>query len=238
VDEVILAVASLDRVPEELARFRATFSSHEQARAERFAAGRLREHWVAGRGLLRALLARATGSDPAGLRFTYAEHGKPALDPVSAPWIQGPSLTFNVSHSNGMALYALARGREVGVDLELVQQRRTDQLARRYFCPEETGWIEGHPEDLRREAFYAIWCAKEAYQKACGLGLALGLSAFCFTLDDQGPTALLRQDGVPDAPARWTVHRLLPAPGFRGAAVVEGPVRALRLHRWDGPAAG
>jgi 4'-phosphopantetheinyl transferase len=183
---------------------------------------------------LRLFLAKATGGGPARLRFAYGEHGKPSLERASAPELAGTPLTFNMSHSHGHALYALARGREVGVDIELVRPRRTERLARRFFCPAESEWLLRLPEERRRDAFYALWCAKEAFQKACGRGLSLGLSSFCFALGEQGPTALAWQQGEPAAAGRWSVERLAPAAGFEAALVSAGVPGRLRLHGWCG----
>ena len=222
--EVVLICAPLDLAAEELARLRATFSPHEEARARKFAP-QFRDRWVAGRGLLRRLLGDATGVDPAALRFSYGVHGKPALDPQSAPALPGGALSFNVSHSGGLGLYALARGLEVGVDVEQLRPRKTDQVADRFFHPRESARLRAiTDEQERRAAFFALWCCKEAFIKATGKGLSQSMSSFEFALGDDGPFAMLWHAGDPQAAARWSVHQAAPAAGYAGALIAErGP---------------
>jgi 4'-phosphopantetheinyl transferase len=84
-----------------------TLMVDERQRAERYIFQRDRTHFVVARGLLRVLLGRYLRQDPQHLRFTYGPHGKPAL----ATDMGGVTLHFNVSHSYGLALYAITHGR-------------------------------------------------------------------------------------------------------------------------------
>lgn len=219
--EVVLICAPLDLPQEELAGLRATFAPREEARARKFAP-QYRDRWVAGRGLLRRLLARVTGGEAAALRFSYGAHGKPALDPASAPALAGAPLTFNVSHSGGLGLYALARGREVGVDVEHIRPRRSDQVADRFFHARESARLRAIADDAaRRAAFFAIWCCKEAFIKATGAGLSQSMSSFEFALGDEGPTAVLWHRDDPQAARRWWLTAQRPSPDYAAALVAE-----------------
>jgi hypothetical protein len=40
----------------------------------------------------------------------------------------------------------------------------------------------------------------------------------------------------PDEVARWSLRELVPAPGFLGALVVEGPIGTVTLLEWAGDA--
>jgi len=219
--EVVLVCAPLDVPPDDLARMRATFAPREEARAQRFAQ-HYRDRWVAGRGLLRRLLAQATSGEPAALRFAYGAHGKPTLDPRSAPPLEGPPLTFNVSHSGALGLYALARGREVGVDIEQIRARRSDQVADRFFHRSESSRLHAiQNEEQRRAAFFAVWCCKEAFIKATGAGLSQSMSSFEFALGDAGPEAVAWHRDDDAAAARWSVHLLSPSAGYAAALIAE-----------------
>jgi 4'-phosphopantetheinyl transferase len=161
-DEVLLLSVPLDVTSERIAQFRGTFAPREQQRADRYATDELRNRWVAGRGLLRELLAAALGGAPGEIGFTYGAHGKPALDPWSAPSPSdgGPPLTFNVSHSRGRGLYALGRGRELGVDLEEMRARKSDGVANRFFAAGESAALRAiDDEQARRRSFFLIWSA-------------------------------------------------------------------------------
>ena len=229
--EVLLVCASLDLPGPTLAALRQTLEPSEVARAERFATAELQARFVASRGLLRRLLGQATGAAPGALRFRYGHQGKPELEPAGAPG-GDPAVTFNVSHSQGLALYALARGVALGVDLEAVRGRRSDEVADRFFHPDESAWLRTLPDGERREAFYAIWCAKEAFIKATGNGLSQGLASFSFALGRGGPERLgwLRDD--PQGPERWALHPLDPAEGYRAALVTAGHGLRPRGFAW------
>ena len=87
-------------------------SPDERERAERFVFARDRDRFVAGRAFLRLLLAQYLGCEPRALRFRYGPHGKPALADERS------DLRFNLAHSGTLAVCALARGSELGVDVE------------------------------------------------------------------------------------------------------------------------
>src|SRR5574341_799522 len=195
----------LDLVPEQTARLHATLSSDERERSARFRFERDRQRFVAAHGQLRELLARHLDSEPGRIRYVHNAFGKPALDPEF-----GGRLRFNLSHSGGLALIAIAADAELGVDLELIRtEPDLAEIARRFFSPAEAEQLRSLPDPLRAEAFLSCWTQKEACLKACGGGLA-------FALD-------LRVASSELAAARhWSLYPLRPAAGFVGALAIEG----------------
>src|SRR5262249_34513654 len=109
--------APLDRRPEECRRLSETLSEDERQKAARFHFEVHRTRFIVCRGLLRGLLMRYLGVAAGDLQFSYGQYGKPALTGVQPP----SSLEFNVSHSEGMALFAVTPDRPVGVDVEQVR---------------------------------------------------------------------------------------------------------------------
>src|SRR5688572_19095196 len=101
--------ADLDQTPSTIERLLHNLASDERARAERFYFERDRKRFIVARGVLRAILGGYLKRAPETLSFCYGFHGKPAL----AGEADGDSIRFNVSHSHGIALYAVCRGREV-----------------------------------------------------------------------------------------------------------------------------
>jgi 4'-phosphopantetheinyl transferase len=170
-----------------------------------------------GRGWLRVLLGEYLSAPPASARLAATPLGKPYLagEPPTG-------LRFNVAHSDDLALVAVTRGREVGVDVE---RERADvewrDLARRFFAPEEVAALNALPERERRSAFYRCWTRKEAYIKALGLGMQVPLDGFAVTLGDND-AALLHTSHDPAQYGRWTMQGLTPAPGFAAAVAVDG----------------
>jgi 4'-phosphopantetheinyl transferase len=205
-------------------------SPDEQARAARFAFAPLRQRFTAGRAVLRWLLGAYLGIDPATLTFSYGERGKPALEP--GPWPH--DLAFNLAHSDDVALFALARGGRVGVDVERIRGDVADaQLAERYFSKREAAELAALSSDQRERAFFQAWTRKEAYLKATGEGLAMPLDQFEVSMDPRAPAALLSINGSASQAARWSLHALHPAPDYAAALVVEG--RDWHLTCWDVP---
>jgi hypothetical protein len=112
-NEVDVWRASLDLNAARLQSWQQTLSPDERARAGRFHFQKDREHFIVARGLLRAVLASYLGMEPRQLRFYFSPYGKPTLARNS----DGNELRFNVSHAGGLALYAITRGRELGVSI-------------------------------------------------------------------------------------------------------------------------
>jgi 4'-phosphopantetheinyl transferase len=212
--------ADLDRPEPEIEALGALLSADERARADRFRFAIDRRRFTAARGLLRVLLGRTLGTPPGEIAFSYGACGKPAL---SRPADSG--LEFNLTHSHGMALIATSWGPSVGIDLEF-QRVAFDfrGIAGRFFTPREFGQIEALPEAAQRPAFFRGWTLKEAFLKARGNGLWLGLDQFEVSIDPEVPARLLRTAWDPDEARRWTLHDLDVADGFAAALAVEGVV--------------
>lgn len=93
---------------------------------------------------------------------------------------------FNLSHSHGMAVIAVS-GSRVGVDIEPVRKANIS-VARRFFCPGELQYVLENGDT----GFFRIWTLKEAFMKATGKGMALGLDSFCIDISDNKVS--VRQD--------------------------------------------
>lgn len=204
-------------------------SDDERQRAERLIVPEARRRYVVARAMLRRLLAGWLEMPPQLLRFGYGAHGKPVLEHPA-----GSDLRFNLSHSANLALFAIARGREVGVDLERVRELpNAEALAARYFAPEEQAVWKALPAAERLSGFFAIWTRKEALLKAQGSGIAGGLGRFAVGLE-AGPAPLLRDD-TPSAALGWRVLGLEPAPGYLGALSAPGEWQAIWHHGGSEP---
>jgi 4'-phosphopantetheinyl transferase len=214
----------LDRVPE---RFRELLQPDEVARANRFYFEKDRKHFAVARGFLRLLLGWYLNTDPMQLQFAYGAWGKPSL----AGEFGENQLRFNMSHSHGVALYAVTEGREIGVDVEHVRADfASDDIARRFFSTHEVGVLCELPQDDRVAAFFRCWTRKEAYIKATGRGLSQALNGFDVTLGPEDEVALLRtEDGSHE---RWRLADIAVGAGYAGALAVEKPVGDIRY--WNG----
>lgn len=213
----------LDLDQSTLNRCASILSQDETLRASRFLFPRDREHFMAARGVLRELLGKYVDCSPARLEFQYGPHGKPALRTADGRL----PVHFNLSHSRGLAVYAFARNRELGIDLEPIRPEFAgENIAERHFSSQELNEWHRLPPELRAEAFFLCWTRKEAYVKARGEGLQIPLTSFSVTLTPGQPEELHSLDG-----ARWHLHSFQPAPGYTAAVVGEG--KDWRLLQWD-----
>jgi 4'-phosphopantetheinyl transferase len=214
---------------EKLRHLRRTLTSEEQERADRFHFERDRRRYVGSHGVLRDILSRYVGVEPGQLRFQHGPHGKPAL--AEAPG--GQELGFNLTHSHRLALCAVTRGREAGIDLEYMRSGFSeDRIAEQFFSPGEIEELRALPQEAKREAFFSCWTRKEAYLKAMGEGLLSPLDQFSVSLTPGEPAVLRSVAGDPSETVRWSLRALTPGPGYAAALVVEGRSWQLTCWQW------
>jgi 4'-phosphopantetheinyl transferase len=145
----------------------------------------------------------------------------------------GKTYSFNLSHSHGLLLLAITRGREVGIDVEWIHAEFAGQgqeIAERFFSPNEVAKFCSLPTDQKAEAFFNCWTRKEAYVKAKGGGLSVPLDQFEVSLSPGEPAALLHA-ASPRETSYWSMEELYPGPGYAAALVVKG--RDLQLRNWQ-----
>jgi 4'-phosphopantetheinyl transferase len=187
-------------------------SDEERARAWRFHFARDRNLFTVTRAALRQILGACLGIAPSMVLFAAGPFGKPCLP--------DGGVRFNVSHSGSLALIAVARDREVGVDVEAVRHiEDAASIATRFFSADESRKIGAllNSSSLPR-AFFECWTRKEAFIKALGEGLSHPLDTFDVTFFPDKPVAL-RVHG--DERCGWTLINIDPGPGYCGALVTE-----------------
>jgi 4'-phosphopantetheinyl transferase len=206
--EIHLWSAALDNAPP---HFDAILSDDERARAAKFYFEQDRVHFIAARGWLRTLLGRYLDLAPAELVFSYQARGKPFLPDTD--------LQFNLSHSHGLAWWAITRRQPIGIDIEKIRPEVAGrEIAENFFAPQEIALLQTLSPELYSAAFFHCWTRKEAYIKAQGDGLALALNSFAVSVHPAEPARFLV------GPPHWTLIALHPADGYVGAVVIEGDV--------------
>lgn len=162
---------------------------------ERFAAflrDQPAKRWLASRWALRRVLGDYLGAEPAAVELEVGEHGKPQL--AGEAWLE-----FNLSHSGGLVLIAVA-SRPVGIDIEAIRPGRDVRaLAARALPAEDIAAVTASPAAERAALFYRAWARHEACLKCLGAGLG----------------------GAPGA-APVAVEDLEVAPGYAAAVAVAG----------------
>jgi 4'-phosphopantetheinyl transferase len=230
-DELHVWSASLELDGWSISSLERTLSGDELDRAERYRFAVDRRRFVAARGLLRLILGRYLGTPPEALSFRYGLYGKPSL--AVAPG--GTGLQFSVSHSSGLVLYAVARARQVGIDVERIRPLPEAQtLVEQYFSAAEQAAFHALPREQQLPAFFRCWTRKEAFIKAKGQGLSLALDGFDVSIAPGEPARLLRVDGDPREASCWSLHELLPGRGYMAALAVERNGSHLSCWQWIG----
>ncbi|MGA8497797.1 MAG: 4'-phosphopantetheinyl transferase superfamily protein [Xanthobacteraceae bacterium] len=217
--------ARLDRTPARLKRMRTILNAEETARADRFYLDVHRNRFIAGRALLRDLLAGYLAQPPEAIRFAYNEWGKPSLE----PGFVASDLRFNLSHSQELAMYAFVLERDVGVDIEMIREEvAREKIAENFFSLREVETLRALPREHQAEAFFNCWTRKEAYVKARGQGLSIELDSFDVSLIPGEEAKILRGDDG----GGWSLFSFKPDHGFVAAMATQGSPLQIAKPRW------
>jgi 4'-phosphopantetheinyl transferase len=235
--DVHVWLAELRQVMASSALLVSILSAEERERAARFRFEHDHRQYVAAHVVLRLLLSQYMGQAPESIVFGHGRYGKPALalNPTHLPH-PGP-LHFNLSHSHGMILYAVALGREVGVDIEYIGKLLDrESVAAVAFSKSEQEALVSWPEPDRDKAFYTFWTRKEALIKAKGYGLHMSPDLSDVSLRPGKPVQLLDvrdAHGSPKNATPWSLCELPDIPGYSAALAFEGHSCALACWRWN-----
>jgi 4'-phosphopantetheinyl transferase len=227
-NEVHIWRAYLDLSRAQCESLLAILSVDELERASRFRFEKDQKRFIVARGMLRKILGHYLRKDPVQLRFDYAFHGKPVLA-TNAGY---DHLDFNLSHSNAFAIYALTRGRNVGVDIECISEDvAIGQIAQRFFSPEEISSLASMDKARRSEVFFQYWARKEALLKAMGAGISFPMEQCDVSLLNGKFLSQIKLLGDHRACSYWYGQDLFPGNGYAAAIVVEGS--DCNLSCWD-----
>lgn len=202
----------------------AWLTAEEWARADRFRRPVDQLAFVVRRGVLRRILGTYLGADPAAVPL--------ATDGCGKPFVAGTNLRFNLSHSGPTVVYAVARGREVGIDVETVTPSLDPAPPSQFLSLAERRSLAEISVDERPRAFLACWTRKEAVAKACGRGVSLPFDRFSVTVPPE-PARLIDADGHPGGTSRWWLRDLDLGGADVAALASEGPLDQLRYLQFD-----
>ena len=118
---------------------------------------------LAGRLAAKRAVVQLTGLTPSDVRIFSAETGEPLVELPSGQ----EAVRVTITHREGHAVAVACRNGRIGVDLEKVEQRSASFLSTWYRDAE----AQAVGSDPLRQTI--AWCAKEAAQKALGLGMAI-----------------------------------------------------------------
>ncbi|MDQ3060876.1 MAG: 4'-phosphopantetheinyl transferase superfamily protein [Pseudomonadota bacterium] len=209
-----------------------TLSGDERERAGRYRFEHDRQRFIARRGMLRWLIGRYLGCEPAALRFGVDALGKPAWQ-----WPAAPGLAFSVSQAESLALLAFARNCRLGIDVaQVIDGVDIAGVAREVFSPCEQNALAAARGEVRA-AFFSTWSRKEALLKAMGTGLSGEPAAYATQADRRGGSRW-RAWHHGAALGGWTLLDLAAGPQVRAALAVSLPQAQVWLGACALPGAG
>jgi len=207
-------------------RWFSALSSSERERAARIICEQDHRVWVIGRAMLRALLGAYLDRSPSRVVLTHGALGKPRV----APSENASGVEFSVAHSEGRILYAFARRREVGVDVERVRTiARMSSVARAILTRDEwRTWSEAGDRQ-RVDAFFRAWVRKEAVLKGLGAGLSVRPSRIAVMLE-RGHARTITLPAECGGQRDWRLLDVRQTCGWATALALEGAADATLIH--------
>ena len=229
--EVHLWRVQLDLPPTVVDDIENVLSEAEREKAARYYIEADRARFTASKVCQRTVLGAYLGIAPGSVTFRVNSYGKPSLSGEH----RDESLQFNLSHTRGLGLFAVARGSEIGVDIEEIRSREMDLgIAHRFFSQQEVKSLERLSAAEQKIAFYVCWTRKEAYIKARGQGLSFPLDKFSVSFEPDVPPILLSNDVDPEEVRRWDVYHIDLGDAYTGALVIRACPWTFKQFHWAG----
>lgn len=202
-----------------LAEYRSLLSIDELEKQRRFHHSADRHRYLVTRVLARTVLARYTGIPAASLEFTENTYGKPA---VSNAGERSQSISFNISHTQGLIVLGVAQHNQIGVDIENYSDHEPlFDLADQFFGEKEIADLSNLPSRKRSRRFFELWTLKESYIKARGMGLSIPLDAFSFEFSTLNRIRFYSREDLGGAARTWQFWQFQPTRGLLGAICAE-----------------
>jgi 4'-phosphopantetheinyl transferase len=197
----------------------------EQAHAGQLGAALQRQRYIEVHGRLRKILAQTVNESPSKISIKKTEHGKPYL-------ADNPEVVFNLSHSANTLVIAVSRNCQLGIDIEHCKQRTNLQgLVDKCFSEEESAYWRTLPEAQKMHEFYRFWTRKEAFVKATGRGIALGLHQ-C-VINPENPAKFLSIPKEYGHASTWSVWDMSIGDEICGALVADTSISTIRRKDWE-----
>lgn len=140
----------------------------EKQKAASFSRFEFQKKYIKTRGLLRKVLSDYINEPPQKLVIKTGLYGK--------PFLADQGLFFNLSHTGNKFVIAVSNCSEIGIDLEQHKSRASlPGLVEKCFSEQEKAYWITLSKEQKTSMFYRFWVRKEAFVKAVGRGIALGL---------------------------------------------------------------
>jgi 4'-phosphopantetheinyl transferase len=217
-----IRLCRLSALPDDLPYYWALLDNDEQCRSRRITNPQKQSRQIEAQGRLRIILGKALDTAPAQLRFLRHAHGKPYLPDF-------PDFAFNLSHTADRMAVVISHGCRVGIDIETCNPRTNlAALAAKCFGMEEKTYWQALPETEQLFSFYRFWTRKEAFVKAVGQGLSLGLQR-C-VIDPANPERLLSIPPSCGTIDDWSLFDIDVDDSICGAVAIDRPIGTINIE--------
>ncbi|TEW55972.1 4'-phosphopantetheinyl transferase superfamily protein [Psychromonas sp. RZ22] len=130
------------------------------------------------RSISRIILANYTQLSASEISFVRNQHGKPELEKNIN------NVQFNLSHNHHLIVMAVCVNDDIGCDIESpLRKVNIEPITRRYFSKQEHKQLIELNDEKKQQRFFELWTLKEAFVKATGVGISLGLDTFHFSFN-------------------------------------------------------
>jgi 4'-phosphopantetheinyl transferase len=203
--------------------YRQLLDTDEQQRVARIKHQRYRSQQIETLGRLREILARYLNVEASEVKLAKEKYGKPII-------VGDTDIVFNLSHSSDKLIVAVGLQCQLGVDIEVMRQREQFAgLVKRCFAKEERTYWGNLPETEKASEFYRFWTRKEAFVKAVGRGIALGMEQV--VISPEVPTRIVSIPEQYGSGTDWRIMDLDLNEGVIGAMAVRGTEITVRMRR-------
>lgn len=213
-NEVHVWAVDLDAITLTENFFCSSLSHEEKTRRDKLVFERDRKRFALAREIQRRILSHYISVKPESVEYNYNKYGKPEIR-------SHIKVGFNISHSDGMLLFAIASNRQVGIDIEKIKDIKDILLiAESYFSDIEIKELKNLPDRVKTDAFFTCWTRKEAFIKAIGKGLSYSLKDFSVSVSPASKPELIHpKNGVNSS--EWSIFDMSPPDKFKAALIVE-----------------
>ena len=221
--------ANLDQ-PESVAqKYYSVLSQQEKNQVDKYKIKELRYRYILSKGILRQLLADYLVCEYQEIEFEYNDFGKPGIATSS----NADDIRFNLSHSGNLAVFSFVKNKNIGIDVEQVQEiQDMDGVVNLCFSESEKEWFYRISPAEKKEIFYKIWTTKEAYIKAIGKGFSFSPNRINLELNSKNEIIFKEIIGKDDL-KRWKLYSFKPDPDSISSVVVENNDYAIEHFNVD-----
>ncbi|XOV79512.1 MAG: 4'-phosphopantetheinyl transferase family protein [Aestuariibacter sp.] len=194
--------------PRLIRQYMSVLAADERDRMSRFRFEKDRHQFLVTRAALRTILSKYQPAiAPSEWIFDKNPYGRPYICARQ----NSQEMYFNLSHSKNMIVIAISNLPQIGIDVEASDRMGSHQdVARSFFSETEVQQMIQLSTSARNDRFIDLWTLKEAYIKACGMGLSIPLNEFSFIINSLGDIRVRFDPKRKDIPSSWNFWQILP----------------------------